>query len=209
LREFCGKLLRSKEPGFKTDFHQNHFFLLIQDPREALILNLKKRVDILNNENVQLRHLLKKEDILPPSSLNALPQSINSGQGIRRISARPTSDYEIYDDPGGDGHSISDFDEFSGVESGSRPSSQRSKKTLRQVSSFLFISTPTSSGRKKLEDLDSSTLIDLIKDYMVENEDLRRNNYEQLTVRDMIMRDQEMVCIENERLIKKVEECEQ
>jgi kinesin family protein 12 len=77
------------------------------------------------------------------------------------------------------------------------------------VSSFLFISTPTSSGRKKLEDLDSSTLIDLIKDYMVENEDLRRNNYEQLTVRDMIMRDQEMVCIENERLIKKVEECEQ
>ena len=91
----------------------------------------------------------------------------------------------------------------------SRPPSQRSKKTLRQVSSFLFISTPTSSGRKKLEDLDSSTLVDLIKDYMVENEELRRDNYELMAVKDMIMRDQEMVCLENERLIKKVEECEQ
>ena len=65
------------------------------------------------------------------------------------------------------------------------------------------------AGRKKLEDLDSSTLVDLIKDYMVENEELRRNNYELFAVKDMIMRDQEMVCLENERLIKKVEECEQ
>ena len=44
---------------------------------------------------------------------------------------------------------------------------------------------------------------------MIENEDLRRENYELLTVRAMIMRDQEMVCLENEKLIKKVEECEQ
>ena len=102
---------------------------------------------------------------------------------------------------------FSDYDDLSGLDS--RPSSQRSKKTLRQVSSLLFIATPTSSGKKKLEDLDSSTLVDLIKDYMIENEDLRRENYELLTVRAMIMRDQEMVCLENEKLIKKVEECEQ
>ena len=43
---------------------------------------------------------------------------------------------------------------------------------IGQVSSLLFIATPT-SGKKKLEDLDSSTLVDLIKDYMIENEDLR------------------------------------
>lgn len=114
---------------------------------------------------------------------------------------------DIHDDPG-DNQSISDYDDiYSSNES--RPTSQRSKKTLRQVSSFLFISTPTSSGKKKLEDLDSNTLVDLIKDYMVENEDLRRENYELLTVRDMVMRDQEMVCLENERLLKKVEDCEQ
>ena len=45
---------------------------------------------------------------------------------------------------GNDAQSFSDFDEFSPHDS--RPPSQRSKKTLRQVSSFLFISTPTSSG---------------------------------------------------------------
>ena len=64
-------------------------------------------------------------------------------------------------------------------------------------------------GKKKLEDLDSNTLVDLIKDYMIENESLRKENYELITVKDMIMRDQEMVCLENEKLIKKVEECEQ
>ena len=81
---------------------------------------------------------------------------------------------------------------------------------MRQVSSFLFINnTPKSSGKKKLEDLDSNTLVDLIKDYMIENESLRKENYELITVKDMIMRDQEMVCLENEKLIKKVEECEQ
>ena len=101
--------------------------------------------------------------------------------------------------------SISDYEDYSD----SRPASQRSKKTLRQVSSFLFINTPKSSGKKKLEDLDSNTLVDLIKDYMIENEDLRRENYELITVKDMIMRDQEMVCLENEKLIRKVEECEQ
>jgi len=170
---------------------------VIMDPREAMILNLKKRVDILTTENLQLRNVLKLDESSKP---------LTGGNGTRRVSAKSSPDMDIRDDPL-DAQSISDFDEFSPHDS--RPPSQRSKKTLRQVSSFLFISTPTSSGRKKLEDLDSSTLVDLIKDYMVENEELRRDNYELMAVKDMIMRDQEMVCLENERLIKKVEECEQ
>ena len=155
-----------------------------------MILNLKKRVEILTNENSQLRNLLKR-------------RSDERSAALRKASAK-SSDIEI---DLGDAQSItSDFDDFSGNDS--RPTSQRSKKTLRQVSSLLFISTP-SSGRKKLEDLDSNTLVDLIKDYMRENEDLRRENYELFTVKEMIIRDQEMVCLENEKLIKKVEECEQ
>ena len=173
-----------------------------------MILNLKRRVEILSTENAQLRNLIKKDDgngsvALPSTS----PMLQNQNKSSRKISARSNSDFDLQDDFINDAQSISDYDDFSGLDS--RPSSQRSKKTLRQVSSLLFISTPTSSGKKKLEDLDSSTLVDLIKDYMIENEDLRRENYELLTVRDMIMRDQEMVCLENEKLIKKVEECEQ
>ena len=145
----------------------------------------------MTNENSQLRNLLKRRS------------DERSAAALRKASAK-SSDIEI---DLGDAQSItSDFDDFSGNDS--RPTSQRSKKTLRQVSSLLFISTP-SSGRKKLEDLDSNTLVDLIKDYMRENEDLRRENYELFTVKEMIIRDQEMVCLENEKLIKKVEECEQ
>lgn len=178
---------------------------IIMDPREAMILNLKKRVEILTTENLQLRNLLKKDDL--PTTTNNVPSRRNSSS--RKVSGGSKLDYsDIPEDLNVDAQSISDFDDLSpGPDS--RPASQRSKKTLRQVSSLLFISTPTSSGKKKLEDLDSSTLVDLIKDYMFENEDLRRENYELITVKDMIMRDQEMVCIENEKLIKKVEECEQ
>lgn len=62
---------------------------------------------------------------------------------------------------------------------GSRPDSQRSRDTLRQVSSLLFIATPATVKRidkSRLNELDSSTLVDLIKDYMSENQDLRNEN---------------------------------
>ena len=50
--------------------------------------------------------------------------------------------------------------------SNSRPASQRSRETLRKVSSMLFISTPTTAkkiDKSRLGELDSSTLVDLIK----------------------------------------------
>ena len=59
----------------------------------------------------------------------------------------------------------------------SRPASQRSHTTLRQVSSLLFIATPATVKRvdkTRLNELDSATLVDLIKDYMSDNQDLRK-----------------------------------
>ena len=91
----------------------------------------------------------------------------------------------------------------------SRPVSQRSHDTLRQVSSLLFIATPATVRRidkGRLNELDSSTLVDLIKDYMRENQDLRKENQDLFSVRDMMLRDQELVCRENERLLKKLED---
>jgi len=64
-------------------------------------------------------------------------------------------------------------------EGGSRPISQRSRETLRKVSSLLFIATPATVkkiDKSRLTELDSSTLVDLIKDYMNENQELRREN---------------------------------
>ena len=91
----------------------------------------------------------------------------------------------------------------------SRPASQRSRDTLRQVSSLLFIATPATVKRidkSRLNELESSTLVDLIKDYMRENQDLRKENQDLFSVRDMMLRDQELVCRENERLLKKLED---
>ena len=48
--------------------------------------------------------------------------------------------------------------------------------------------------------------MELIKDYMKENQELRRENMDLFAVRDMMLRDQELVCRENERLLKKLED---
>ena len=46
---------------------------------------------------------------------------------------------------------------------------------------------------------------------MSENQDLRKENQDLFSVRDMLLRDQELVCKENERLLRKLEEvnCQQ
>ena len=75
---------------------------------------------------------------------------------------------------------------------------------------FISGSSPTTVKKKidktRLSELDSSTLVDLIKDYMSENQELRKENQDLFNVRDLLLRDQELVCKENERLLKKIEE---
>ena len=42
--------------------------------------------------------------------------------------------------------------------------------------------------KRRLNELDSSTLVELIKDYMKENQELRRENMDLFSVRDMMLR---------------------
>ena len=42
--------------------------------------------------------------------------------------------------------------------------------------------------KRRLNELDSSTLVELIKDYMKENQELRRENMDLFAVRDMMLR---------------------
>ena len=71
-----------------------------------MILNLKKRVDILTNENTQLRNLLKKNDNNQTTStgttsiVQAQQQIAPIRNGSRKISAKSLSDYDIQDDLG-------------------------------------------------------------------------------------------------------------
>ena len=77
-----------------------------------MILNLKKRVDTLTNENTQLRSLLKKDDINPQTTtgttsiVQAQQPIVPIRNGSRKISAKSNSDYDIQDDLLGDTQSI-------------------------------------------------------------------------------------------------------
>mgnify|MGYP006989418233 FL=1 len=59
---------------------------------------------------------------------------------------------------------------------------------------------------KKLADLEGQELIELVKHYMQENDALRKENSDLFSTRDILIRDQELVCRENERLLKKLED---
>lgn len=118
------------------------------DPREALILSLKREVGALQSENEHLRSALH------------LPMSPDTN-----------------------------------------PSTGPTDITDRKI-----IKAPPKVDLEKLAELQGSELAELVKGYMIENQALRQENSELYSTRDMIMRDQEVVCRENERLLKKLED---
>ncbi|XP_031356480.1 kinesin-like protein KIF12 isoform X2 [Photinus pyralis] len=114
--------------------------IVLMDPREALILTLKREVGVLQSENEHLRTALH---------LQGSPSESLGGK-------RSASSVQV------------DLD--------------------------------------KLGELEGPQLIDLVKLYVAENEALRKENTELFVSREILMRDQELVCRDNERLLKKLEE---
>ncbi|XP_066139419.1 kinesin-like protein KIF12 [Euwallacea fornicatus] len=116
--------------------------VVLMDPREALILTLKKEIDTLETENKHLKTAL-----------------------------------HIY--------------------SSSTPSPDKSSnkpKTLPQV------------DLDNLAKVDENELMELVRLYVKENGDLQAKNDELFNSKELLQRDHEMVCRENERLSKKLEE---
>lgn len=68
-----------------------------------------------------------------------------------------------------------------------------------------LVKTPAHVDLEKISSMEGSELVDLIKHYATENEALRKENADLFNSRDMLTRDHEMVCRENERLLKKLE----
>lgn len=59
---------------------------------------------------------------------------------------------------------------------------------------------------ERLAELENNELSELVKLYMTENQSLRNENNELYSTKDVLLRDQEVVCRENERLLKKLED---
>ncbi|XP_050435822.1 kinesin-like protein KIF12 [Adelges cooleyi] len=112
--------------------------VIVMDPREALIVSLRREMEALQSEN---DHLRKALDITKASS--------------SRITA---------------------------------------------------VKMPPNMDMDRLIQMDPKELVDLVKHYANENEALRRENAELFNSRDILQRDHEVVCRENERLLKKLED---
>lgn len=69
-----------------------------------------------------------------------------------------------------------------------------------------IIATPPQIDLEKLPELEGPQLVELVKLYAAENEALRKENMELFISREIFLRDQELVCRENERLLKKLED---
>ncbi|XP_006561009.1 kinesin-like protein KIF12 isoform X2 [Apis mellifera] len=120
--------------------------IVVMDPREALILSLKREVGALQTENEHLRAALH---------LN------NDTSNIIRSESKAERKIPL---------------------------------------------TPPVVDLNKLSEMERSELSQLIHAYITENEALRRENAELYATREQVIRDQELVCRENERLLKKLED---
>ncbi|XP_050534148.1 kinesin-like protein KIF12 isoform X2 [Daktulosphaira vitifoliae] len=112
--------------------------VIVMDPRESLIVSLRREVEALQNENDHLRKVL----------------DINKAS----------------------------------------------------VTKINTVKMPHNMEMDRLIQMDPKELVDLVKHYANENEALRKENAELFNSRDLMQRDHEIVCRENERLLKKLED---
>lgn len=117
------------------------------DPREALILSLKRDIQVLEAENDHLKNAI---------NLHHENAAMSEGMGINQAQYDPKLAPKI--------------------------------------------------DMEKLTELGGHDISELIKLYMQENENLRQENNQMYAQREALLRDQELVCRENERLLKKLED---
>lgn len=68
------------------------------------------------------------------------------------------------------------------------------------------VAGPSPVDLERLAELEAPQLAELVRLYLQENEVLRRENHDLFHTRDLIMRDQQILSRENERLLKKLED---
>ncbi|CAG5089373.1 Similar to Kif12: Kinesin-like protein KIF12 (Mus musculus) [Cotesia congregata] len=124
--------------------------IIVMDPREALILSLKRENNALQLENDHLKSVLNF-DARSPDELYSQKYYIQSREDRRTV-------------------------------------------------------TPPQVDLEKLAELEQAELTQLLRAYIDESEALRRENAELYATREQVIRDQELVCRENERLLKKLED---
>lgn len=71
---------------------------------------------------------------------------------------------------------------------------------------IMYVAGPPPTSPVELERLGGEELAELARLYMQDNQQLRRDNADLFSAREGLLRDQELLCRENERLLKKLED---
>ncbi|XP_022095789.1 kinesin heavy chain-like [Acanthaster planci] len=160
------------------------------DPRERLILSLKREVKLLRNENLYLRQRLEfPKSVKPSVRRNDTEESLSISSFSEDLSSGDRTPI-----PG-------DFDRSKGTSDTSlKTEDKRNLKRRETNSSMLSAFTPKSAA--------DSSLYEMLQEYMVENEKLRSENSDLHNVRQRAMTEHEHLSKENDKLLTKLDQLE-
>ncbi|XP_033627978.1 kinesin-like protein KIF3A [Asterias rubens] len=163
------------------------------DPREKLILSLKREVKLLRNENSYLKNRLEF-----PSPIKPSPMRRNDTEDS--LSIHTFSE----DDLSGNRTPIpGDFDRSKGESKTPLQKDNRKERELKRRetdSSIMSSFTPKSAA--------DSSLYEMLQEYMVENETLRSENSDLHNGRERAMSEHHYLSKENDKLLTKLDQLE-
>ncbi|XP_064619151.1 uncharacterized protein LOC135482748 isoform X2 [Lineus longissimus] len=168
------------------------------DPREKLILTLKRELKILRQEN----HYLRQQLNFPEKPRGKL-QKENDEQFLKLMKQNARKSNKDRDK---DFKSEEDFDQIP-LASAILPPAKTMPITDSTVQTPNTSDGPSDLG-KPPPNPDGSGLYEMLQEYMVENETLRSENNDLQGFKDKTRRDQQNLSHENERLQRRLEEIE-
>ncbi|XP_068215192.1 kinesin-2b-like isoform X4 [Palaemon carinicauda] len=154
--------------------------IIIMDPKEKVIMSLQREVSLLREENAHLKMLL---DI---AAVDGVPNG--TGEGINGET-----------DAEGNIIHLKGAGEMNGANIASKTGVPVHPTMPSRQGSFRV-------DKDKLASLDNGELINLVQQYMIQHENVMRENKELQAVTAALARDQDLVCKENERLLRKLED---
>ncbi|XP_045172433.2 uncharacterized protein LOC123534316 isoform X3 [Mercenaria mercenaria] len=166
------------------------------DPREKLILSLKREIKVLRNEN----HYLRQQTGIP-TKVKPKPKPNND---VKNPNDKKEPDAENLKKPSDVIRNYAKNKE--NLEFPAKPRGQLQKENDQKV--MKIMKETNEKMRQGGNGADESGLYEMLQEYMVENEALRTENAEMQVNRDKVRQDQQLLYRDNEKLMKRVDDLE-
>ncbi|XP_077996432.1 uncharacterized protein LOC144449728 [Glandiceps talaboti] len=162
------------------------------DPREKLLMSLKREVKLLRSENEYLKTYVHKKK---PQDVKTNEETVTPKPALANGHVQVQNNSQSND-------TTKSHSNGSGKSNGSTKSQPRKDRKARESTTS---SASTSLSMKSAAD---NGLYEMLQEYMVENENLRSENSELSGTRERARREHEHLSKENEKLLRKLEDLE-